>query len=513
MTTAAVRSTPPASAETTAQVRGSGLLLAGRVAGLLLNGASQVLVIRYLSRADFGAFALAIAVASVGHRVAYAGHGQVSARFLALYLERRDYPRLVGVAVLSATCTLLVTGTLLLALLLAGPGTFGLSSGSPLVRQLVLVLFLMAATDALDDLLESSFAVLGNPGSIFFRKYLLTPGILLAVSVAVVVGGGGVLTLALGYLFTALAGVGLYVLLLVRLLRTSGLWPVLRSTRVHVPVREVLTLGLPLVSTEVLAVALNYGGVLLLAAEAGTDEVAGLRAVAPFAAMNFIVLYTSTQMFVPHLARLWSRGDVDGMRAMYWQTAAWLVVLSLPLYLLTGPFAHAVVTTVLGERYAGSAAVLALMSSGVFLSALLGFGTATAMVLGRVRQLLVINLACAALALGLAQLLLPHWGARGVATAYALTVLVQTVATQAVVCRSLQAPFVDAGHRRVLRTVGVVVLVAWLLPAGLTSDLRAALPLAGIAGLAVVLLHRERLQLVQTFPEIKGVPGVRRVLR
>jgi O-antigen/teichoic acid export membrane protein len=514
-TTASVtaRARARADAETTAQVRGSGLLLLGRVTGLVINGASQVLVVRYLSRGDFGAFALAITVASVGHRVACAGHGQVTARFLALYLERRDYPRLLGVALLSATCSLAVTSVLLLGLLVAGPSTLGLSSGSALIRQLILVLFLLAATDALDDLLESAFAVLGNPGSIFFRKYLLTPGLLLAVSVAVVLSGGGVLVLALGYLATAVAGVAMYVLLLVRLLRADGLWPVLRATRPWVPVREVLAMGLPLISTEVLNVSLNYGGVLLLAAQAGASEVAGLRAVAPFAAMGLIVLYTSTQLFVPHLSRLYGRGDLAGMRTTYWRTAAWLVVLSLPIYLLTGPFAPAVTTTLLGARYSSSATTLALLSSGIFASALLGFSTATAMVLGRVHRLLVINLACAALVLPLDQLLLPRWGARGIAAAFAVTILVQSVATQRVVSSGLKTPFLEAGHARVLGTVAAVVVAAWLLPAGVRHHLPTAMPIAGCAGLLVVLLHRNRLQLRETFPELMGVRGVRRVLR
>ena len=47
-------------------IRGSSLLLAGRILSLGLNLGVQVLLIRYLAKTDYGAFAYAIALVSMG---------------------------------------------------------------------------------------------------------------------------------------------------------------------------------------------------------------------------------------------------------------------------------------------------------------------------------------------------------------------------------------------------------------------------------------------------------------
>ena len=39
---------------------------------------------------------------------------------------------------------------------------------------------------------------------------------------------------------------------------------------------------------------------------------------------------------------MFARGDQDGMRGLYWQTAIWMAVFSLPVFLLTGPLAEPV---------------------------------------------------------------------------------------------------------------------------------------------------------------------------
>ncbi|MGZ6826725.1 MAG: hypothetical protein ACXVGH_08015, partial [Mycobacteriales bacterium] len=217
------RTAPPAdlAPETVANVRGSSLLLVGRVSGLFVNGLTQVLVVRYLTKSDFGALAFAISVALLGHRVVSAGHGQVTPRFMALYHQQRDDARFLGVLVLASSVVVGMTTVLLLGLAVLRATWSGLSAGDAQVLTLVVIMFVLAATDSLDDLFENAFAVFGRPGSIFVRKYLLTPGALLAVSVAVITTHGSVRSLAVGYVVTGIAGVGIYLALLVRILREN----------------------------------------------------------------------------------------------------------------------------------------------------------------------------------------------------------------------------------------------------------------------------------------------------
>ena len=51
--------------ESRSQVRGSSLLLAGRLVAMAINYATQILIIRYLSKSDYGAFAYALSMVAV----------------------------------------------------------------------------------------------------------------------------------------------------------------------------------------------------------------------------------------------------------------------------------------------------------------------------------------------------------------------------------------------------------------------------------------------------------------
>jgi hypothetical protein len=59
--------------ETKAHIRGSSLLLFGRLLALAINLAIQVVIVRYLSKSDYGAFAYALSVIAMGSSIAVFG--------------------------------------------------------------------------------------------------------------------------------------------------------------------------------------------------------------------------------------------------------------------------------------------------------------------------------------------------------------------------------------------------------------------------------------------------------
>src|SRR3954462_1795704 len=81
-------------AATRRQIRGSSLLLAGRMLSLAVNFATQVLIVRYLSKADFGAFAYGLSIVSLGESLAVLGLDKAIARFLPIYEEHGAYGKL-----------------------------------------------------------------------------------------------------------------------------------------------------------------------------------------------------------------------------------------------------------------------------------------------------------------------------------------------------------------------------------------------------------------------------------
>src|SRR5205823_2946461 len=72
-------------------VRGSTLLLVGRLVSLLFTVVTQVVIVRSLSKSDYGAFALAFTLTAAGRVLLSLGQGRLLSRFLAKYEEERDY--------------------------------------------------------------------------------------------------------------------------------------------------------------------------------------------------------------------------------------------------------------------------------------------------------------------------------------------------------------------------------------------------------------------------------------
>ena len=89
-------------------LRGSSLMLVGRVLSLVLNLVVQVVAVRYLGKTDYGVFAYAVSWSSIGASVALLGQDQSLGRFLPRYEISGQGSRAQGALVVAfATVTLI----------------------------------------------------------------------------------------------------------------------------------------------------------------------------------------------------------------------------------------------------------------------------------------------------------------------------------------------------------------------------------------------------------------------
>jgi hypothetical protein len=102
------------------------------------------------------------------------GLDRADTRFLALHHEERDTGRVIGVV---ATELLVVLGTGLAAL--TGMATYlGLTGGFDHDAGVALmVLTVTAPLAAMDAMVLNAFAVFAKPTAVFFRRYVLDPGL------------------------------------------------------------------------------------------------------------------------------------------------------------------------------------------------------------------------------------------------------------------------------------------------------------------------------------------------
>jgi O-antigen/teichoic acid export membrane protein len=493
------------------QIRGSSLLLAGRLLSLAVNFATQVLIVRYLSKTDFGAFAYGLSIVALGEALCVMGVDKAVSRFLPIYDEQGAYGKLFGtLAMVMGSVVGLGLAFVLLAVGLHGFAGGDLAHGNALT--VVLIMACLSPIQGLDDVFMGTFAVFSKPRAIFFRRYVLAPLLRLAAIVLIILAHSGVRELAVGYVVAGGLGIALYVVMLAQTLRSEGMLGHLRVRTLRFPAREIYGFAVPLVVVDLLFVVMNTTNVWMLQHFGSTTDIADYRVVQPAARLNLLVMTSFTMLFTPLAARLFARGDRAGVHELYWRTAAWIAIFSFPVFALTFASADPLTIALFGQRYESSATILSLLSLGYYFNAALGFNGLTLRVYGLVRYTVIISVAAAVANVAINLLLIPAYGAVGAAVGTCVTLVLHNILKQAGLRKGTGISVFDPQH---LRVYGAIALTAGVL-LGLHLLLSPGLPLAvamvAVGTLVLVAGTRDTLRVGDTFPELLRIPVLRRLV-
>lgn len=494
------------------QIRGSSLFVVGRVLSLAINLGVQVMIVRYLAKNDYGAFAYALSLVTTVEVVVTLGLDRTITRFVAIYDEQGEYDKLFGALVLQVG-SILVLGT---AVILLTVGASGVLVDSIIsddgTASILLILIALAPVQALDSVLLSLFAVFAKPRAIFFRRYLLAPGLRVAVVLLLVLTQSSVFFLAAGYVASGAVGVAIYAVILWRVFGERGLIDRFEVRTISVPFREIFGFTLPMLTTDLLYLSMNTVDAVLLARYGSVDDIAAFRAIQPAARLNQVVLTSFTLLFTPLAARLYARGDDEGISKLYWSTAIWMAIFSFPIFALTSSLSGQVTVTLFGERYSSSATYLALLSCGYYFNAALGFNGLTLKVLGRLRYVMFINLFAGVFNLALNFYLIPRHGALGAAIGTSSTFLLHNVLKQAGLRLQTGIRVFEWCYVKVYAAIMVAALGLWLTQRLVEPGVVMTLVLTGAASLTVLGVGRSELAVLTTFPELIRIPLMGRLL-
>lgn len=490
------------------QLRGSSLLLGGQILSKGVGFVVQVLIVRYLAKSDYGAFAYALSIVALGETVATFGLDRAVTRFLPIYHERRDYGKLFGTLFLVLS-TIAAFGVAMILVF------YGLQDfiGQRFINDqqalsLLLILIFLAPVQALDTILNGLFAVFSRPRAIFFRKYVLGPILKLSVVLLLIAGGSGVRFLAGGYLAAGLIAVVIFSVVLIRVLQEQELFKRFSRRELQFPVREILSFTVPLLTSDLVYVLMGSVDAILLEYFQGTSDVAAMRAVQPVAKLNQIVLASFGLLFTPAAARMFAKSDTKGINNLYWQNAAWIAVASFPVFALTFSLAQPITILLFGERYADSAIILALLSLGYYFNAALGQNGLTLKVFGKVRYVMVINILAAVLNVVANVLLIPTYGALGAAVGTFVTLMIFNTLKQFGLGLGTGVRLLDRDYYRVYVIIALGAAALLLLQLATALPWYGSIALAAVASLVVVVLNRESLNVEDTFPELLRLPLV-----
>jgi O-antigen/teichoic acid export membrane protein len=490
-------------------LRGSTLLLAGRVLAMAINFAVQVLTVRYLSKSDYGAFAYALSMISLGSSLAVFGLEKTITRFVPVYQERGEYHKLFGTLIMSVS-TVFSIGFFLVLLVFGLKGWLAESFVSdPLSVELLLLMIVLSPIQALDSLMVGMLAVFASPRAIFFRRYILGAGLKLLVVLLLILLHTDVYFLSIGYVVATALGVMLYSGILINYLRHQEFSKYFDIQKVIFPVKEVFSFSIPLLTTNFVYLIRSQLVIVLLEYFRGTLDVAAFRAVQPVSDLNTVVIQSFAFLFMPMMARLFAREDQKGIDDLYWQSAVWITVISFPIFLVTFSLAQPLTILLFGERYAQSGLIMAVLAFGYYFNAALGFNADTLRVYGRLRYTVAIDFLAMLVCLGLSLILIPRYGAMGATIVTCGTLVMYNILNHLGLKFATKINLFEWRYLRVylsivLGTLGLAILQKLLAP-----PIYIGVVLAGLISLIVLLINRRVLNIQETFPELLRFPLVR----
>jgi O-antigen/teichoic acid export membrane protein len=487
-------------------LRGSSLMVVGRVISMAINLAVQVAAVRYLGQDGYGAFTYALAISAVAANIALFGQNRSLGRLLPEYDHNGEYGRARG----AIATAFVITFALGMAIVLVALGlrVFGIQlTTDDQAGSLVVILVALAPLTAVDEVFQQFFAVVAKPAAIFWRRHILAPSLRLASVLAVIAYSGSTQSLAWAFLVSGAIGVLAYLALLARVMKDHRLGG--GKQRTTYPVREMTQFGLPLYVSSLLRSSLPTIVVVALGALRSTADIAVFRAVVPVAMINLVGLQSFRLLYYPAASRLFVAGDHDSIRDLYWKSASWLAVGTFPIFVVTFSLARPVTEVLFGPEYSDSGRLLALISLGYYFSSTLGLNNDTLAASGRLRLLLTIDVVAFFVTVLPGIWLIERFGALGAAVATVAYTLTQDLLSQVALRRVLGS--LSAPHPRSVLYLSVLVGVGLTGIFQLVIDppLVVALSLALVVSVAVLRVNRAVLDIADVLPEVMRLPLIK----
>lgn len=493
-------------------IRGSSLLLSGRFISLAVNFAVQVITVRALAKADYGAFAYALALVSFGSTLAVFGLDKTISRFVPIYEEHKDYDRMFG-SILMMIGSVVVLGALLVLF------TIGLQDvinatfvKDPHVVALIVILISLSPLQAMDSLLGSMLTVFAGAKAVFLRRFMLTPGLKLAVVLTVWAVHGDAFLMALGYLLAAVLGIIVYAGVLFHVMQKQGLFQHFHWRTIRLPFREIFGFSVPLLTTDLVFMLRTFMVVAILQYFYASTDVAEFRAVLPVAGLNMLVYESFTFLYMPAASRMFARKEFGGISELYWQSATWIAIASFPVFAVTFALSQSLTPLLFGEQYRQAGILLAVLSIGFYVNAALGFNAFTLRVYGRVRAIVVIDLIAVAASLAICLLLIPPYGALGAAIAASATLVIHNILNQVGLGLKTDVASFEWHYFRTYLSIIAAAAGLLLVQIFLEPPLYLSLGLAAAVSLLLIYVNRGVLDVAHTFPELLRLPFARRLL-
>ena len=394
--------------------RGTLLVLVGSLLYVALNFVARFILIRSISVDEWSAFSFALALVGVVAALGSLGLPSAVARSLpytAAEPERRSIVRgslvIGGVAAGAAALVMWalgpwITTTLHFADLGMALELFPLAAGTSVAVTLIASIF-----QGYEDV---------TPNALIIQ--VVTPGLfvaLLLVILALPPAGIDYTSALLAYVVANLVALGLSI--------GYALWRLPRhltpGPRAPGAVGHLLRFAAPLFLVTLMGTLLGSGDTLVLGAY-DPAEVGTYTASLTLARLLLVGVGAASYIFLPVAARLLRTRDAEAIGVTYVTVTKWMILFSLPLFLLFVCLPARSLDFVYTAKYAVVVLPLQITVTGAFLTTAFGPAASAQVAFAQTRLLAYNAIVSAAVDLGVAFALVPSQGMTGAAIAWGL---------------------------------------------------------------------------------------------
>jgi O-antigen/teichoic acid export membrane protein len=395
------------------------MLVSASATAILQGGSSvmtfvlTVLLARFLGGVGYGRYALAFAWSMFLLTPSILGMNVFLVRGIAVYEVKEQWSLMKGLLfrtnqlVLLTSTTIAVCGTIV-----------AVASFSPSFRDPFCVAMLLVPLTALTLLRQGAMQAFGRVVSGQLPEYLIRPLLIIVGVLALESTGRLTPTTAL---VANVTGVAVAFVVGAMLLKRA-LPSVLRSVRPEFVTREWLRASLPMMLISGVWMANGYAATLVVGTIDGPRAAGVYSVVQKGAEVIVILLYATNMPLAPAVARLYARGDREGLEHTIERMARATLLVSTPVAVAFMVFPH-IYLGLFGPSFQTGATALIILALGQLINAAAGPSGNTLIMTGQER-IAVRGVAAGLIAnIVLAILLVPSLGVTGGAIAFASSLI------------------------------------------------------------------------------------------
>jgi O-antigen/teichoic acid export membrane protein len=363
-------------------VKGTAQIFMGMVVSILLWFVAKILIIRNISKDEFGIYSLVVAIGGIFSLLATLGLHEGIARYVSIFLgegkkERakafyRDVLNLGIISSFSICAVLFIFSGIVSRYIFYKPELeIPLRIISFFIPFFVMSSVMVGILRGFNIIQAKIYADVGQPFffliilSLFFVFHFPFMSIIYAYSSSMAI---------------------VLILISVYGMKKIGLSPFFFRDEGNS--RELLKFSLPLLTVSALAIVLNSTDTIMLGRYTSSEDVGIYNVSISLARLLMFPLNALGFVFMPLSGEMYSRGQIADLKRTYQVLTKWIFSATLPIFFILFFFPEMSLTFLFGERFINSVPSLRILSAGFLFHTFTGVNGLLMMVIGMSGELM-----------------------------------------------------------------------------------------------------------------------------